>query len=115
MENEVRASLGRVRISARKARLVCDAVRGKRVVDAQAMLRFMPQKTAFELEKLMKSLVANAENNKDLDPEELWIKHVYADEGITYKRFQPKARGRVGKVNKRTCSITVVAEARGGR
>ena len=71
MENEVRASLGRVRISARKARLVCDAVRGKRVVDAQAMLRFMPQKTAYEMEKLMKSLVANAENNQDLDPEDL--------------------------------------------
>ncbi len=112
---EVRASLGRVRISARKARLVCDAVRGQRVVDAQAMLRFMPQKTAFEMERLMKSLVANAENNQDLDPEDLWITAVYANEGITYKRFQPKARGRVGRINKRTCSITVVAEDRGGR
>lgn len=112
---EVRASLSRVRISARKARLVCDAVRGKRVVDAQAMLRFMPQKTAFELEQLMKSVVANAENNYDLDPEDLWVKSIYADEGVTYKRFQPKARGRVGRVNKRTCSITVVAEERGDR
>ena len=72
-------------------------------------------KTAFEMERLMKSLVANAENNKDLDPETLWINEVYADEGITYKRFQPKARGRVGRINKRTCSITVVAEDRGGR
>jgi large subunit ribosomal protein L22 len=112
---EVRASLARVRVSARKARLVCDAVRGKRVVDAQAMLRFMPQKTAFELEKLIKSVSANAENNYDLDPEDLWIKAIYADEGVTYKRFQPKARGRVGRVNKRTCSITVIAEDRGGR
>jgi large subunit ribosomal protein L22 len=104
---EVRASLGRVRISARKARLVCDAVRGQRVVDAQAMLRFMPQKTAFEMERLMKSLVANAENNKDLDPEHLWIKEVFANEGITYKRFQPKARGRVGRINKRTDGMIV--------
>ncbi len=115
MENEVRASLGRVRISGsvKPAWFVMPC--GKRVVDAQAMLRFMPQKTAYEMEKLMKSLVANAENNQDLDPEDLWITAVYADEGITYKRFQPKARGRVGRVNKRTCSITVVAEARGGR
>ena len=112
---EVRASLGRVRVSARKARLVCDAVRGKRVVDAQAQLRFMPQKTAFEVERLMKSVVANAENNYDLDPQDLWIKAIYADESVTYKRFQPKARGRVGHINKRTCSITVVAEERGGR
>jgi large subunit ribosomal protein L22 len=112
---EVRASLARVRISARKARLVCDAVRGKRVVDAQAMLRFMPHKTAVELERLMKSVAANAENNYDIDPETLWIKAVYADEGATYKRFQPKARGRVGRINKRTCSLTVIAEERGAR
>jgi large subunit ribosomal protein L22 len=75
----------------------------------------MPQKTAFEVEQLMKSVVANAENNYDLDPEDLWVKAIYADEGVTYKRFQPKARGRVGKVNKRTCSITVVAEEREDR
>ena len=65
---EVRAHLGRVRVSARKARLVVDAVRGRPVLEAQAMLRFIPNKTAFELEKLMKSLAANAENNYDLDP-----------------------------------------------
>jgi large subunit ribosomal protein L22 len=112
---EVRASLARVRISARKARLVCDAVRGQRVVDAQAMLRFMPNKAAEDLERLMKSVAANAENNYDIDPETLWIKAVYADEGQTFKRFQPKARGRVGRINKRTCSLTVIAEERGAR
>src|SRR3954451_7337872 len=71
---EVRAHLGRVRVSARKARLVVDTVRGRPVLEAQAMLRFIPNKTAFELEKLMKSLAANAENNYDLDPRDLYIK-----------------------------------------
>jgi large subunit ribosomal protein L22 len=112
---EVKASLARVRISPRKARLVVNAVRGKRVLDAQAMLRFMPQKTAVELERLMKSVAANAENNYDLDPEDLWIKAIWADDGPTLKRFKPKARGRVGKINRRSCSITVIAEDRGGR
>jgi large subunit ribosomal protein L22 len=112
---EVKASLGRVRVSPRKARLVVDAVRGKRVLDAQAMLRFMPQKTAVELERLMKSVAANAENNYDLDPEDLWIKAIWADDGPTLKRFKPKARGRVGRINRRSCSITVIAEDRGGR
>jgi large subunit ribosomal protein L22 len=112
---EVKASLARVRVSPRKARLVVDAIRGKRVRDAQAMLRFMPQKTAAELEGLMKSVAANAENNYDLDPEDLWIKEIYADDGPTLKRFKPKARGRVGRINRRSCSITVIAEDRGGR
>jgi large subunit ribosomal protein L22 len=116
---EVRASLGRVRVTPRKARLVVDAVRGKRVLEAQTMLKFMPQKTAFEVEKLMKSVAANAENNYDLDPEDLWIKAIYVDDGPTMKRFKPKARGRVGRILKRTCSITVIAEdrpdAQGGR
>lgn len=112
---EVRAHLGRVRVSARKARLVVDTVRGRPVLEAQAMLRFIPNKTAFELEKLMKSLAANAENNYDLDPRDLYIKEIYADEGPTMRRFRAKARGRVGRINKRTCSITVVAEDRGGQ
>ena len=103
---EVRAHLGRVRVSARKARLVVDVVRGRPVLEAQAMLRFIPNKTAFELEKLMKSLAANAENNYDLDPRDLVIKEIYADEGPTMRRFRAKARGRVGRINKRTCSIT---------
>lgn len=112
---EVTAELARVRVSARKARLVVDAVRGKRVLEAQQILRFMPNKTAFDLEKLMKSVAANAENNYDLDPEDLWIKEIYANEGVTMRRFRAKARGRVGRILKRTCSITVVAEDRGGR
>jgi large subunit ribosomal protein L22 len=109
---EVRASLQTVRVSPRKARLVVDAVRGKRVMDAIAISRFLPQKTAVEVEKLLKSVAANAENNYDLDPEDLWIKEIYADDGPTYRRFRAKARGRVGRIQKRTCHITVIAEDR---
>ena len=109
---EVRASLKNVRVSPRKARLVVDAVRGKRVNEAMAILKFLPQKSAVDLERLMKSVAANAENNFDLDPEDLWIKAIYADDGPTYKRFRAKARGRVGRIQKRTCHLTVVAEDR---
>jgi large subunit ribosomal protein L22 len=109
---EVRASIQRVRVSPRKARLVLDTVRGKRVMDAIALTRFMPNKTAFEVNKLLRSVAANAENNEDLDPEDLWITAIYADDGPTLRRFKPKARGRVGRILKRSCSITVVAEDR---
>lgn len=110
---EVTAHLGRVRVSARKARLVVDAVRGMRLLEAQQMLKFVPNKTAVDLEKLLRSVAANAENNYDLDPEDLWIREIYADEGQTMRRFRAKARGRVGRIQKRTCSITVIAEDRG--
>ncbi len=109
---EVTASLKSVRVSPRKARLVVDAVRGKRVSEAIAITRFLPQKTAVDLERLLKSVAANAENNYDLDPEDLWIKAIYADDGPTLKRFKPRARGRVGRILRRSCSITVVAEDR---
>ncbi len=112
---EVRASVTGVRVSPRKARLVIDAVRGKRVMDAIAMTRFMPQKTAVDVGKLLQSVAANAENNYDMDPENLWIKAIYADDAPQLRRFKPKARGRVGKILRRSCHITVIAEERGGR
>ena len=109
---EVRATLTNVRVSPRKARLVVDAVRGKRVMEAIAISRFLPQKTAEDVERLLKSVAANAENNYDLDPEDLWIKAIYADDGPTYRRYKAKARGRVGRIQRRNCQITVVAEER---
>ena len=109
---EVRASIKNVRVSARKARLVVDAVRGKRVPEAIAVARFLPQKTATDIERLLKSVAANAENNYDLDPEDLWVKAIYADDGPSFRRFKAKARGRVGRIQRRTCHITVVAEER---
>ena len=109
---EVRASLTNVRVSPRKARLVVDAVRGKRVMEAIAIAKFLPQKTAVDVERLLKSVAANAENNYDLDPEDLWVKAIYADDGPSYRRFKAKARGRVGRIQRRTCHITVIAEDR---
>ena len=107
---EVTASIKTVRVSPRKARLVVDAIRGKRVMDAIDILKFLPQKSAVEIERLMKSVAANAENNYDLDPEDLWIKAIFADDGPSMKRFKPRARGRVGRIKRRTCHITVIAE-----
>jgi large subunit ribosomal protein L22 len=110
---EVRASVRNIRVSPRKARLVVDAVRGKRVMDAIDIARFLPQKTAADVEKLLRSVAANAENNYDLDPEDLWIKAIFADEGPRYRRFKAKARGRVGRIQRRNTHITVIAEDRG--
>jgi large subunit ribosomal protein L22 len=109
---EVRASVSNVRVSPRKARLVVDAVRGKRVTEAIAIARFLPQKTGDDVQRLLKSVAANAENNYDLDPEDLWVKAIFADDGPTFRRFKAKARGRVGRIQRRTCHITVVAEDR---
>lgn len=112
IEMEVRASVKGVRVSPRKARLVVDAVRGKRVMDAIALTRFLPQKTAEDVGKLLRSVAANAENNYDMDPELLWIKTIYADDGPSYRRFKAKARGRVGRIVRRNTHMTVVAEER---
>ncbi len=109
---EVRASVTGVRVSPRKARLVVDAVRGKRVMDAIALTGFLPQKTAKDVNKLLVSLAANAENNFDMDPELLWIKEIYANEGPRFRRFKAKARGRVGRIVRRNTHMTVVAEER---
>ena len=109
---EVRASIQRVRVSPRKARLVLDPIRGKRVMDAIALTRFMPNKTAFEVNKLLRSVAANAENNYDMDPEDLWIKAIYADDGPSFRRFKAKARGRVGRIIRRNTHLTVIAEER---
>ncbi len=112
---EVTASLQRVRVSPQKARLVIDMCRGKKVIEAQAMMRYVPNKTAFEVERLLNSVAANAENNYDLDPEDLWIKAIYVDEGPSMRRFKARARGRVGRIQRRTSKITVIAEDRGDR
>ena len=109
---QVRASVKNVRVSPRKARLVTDAVRGKRVDEAIAITRFLPNRTARDVEKLLRSVSANAENNYDLDPEDLWIKAIYADDAGSYRRFKAKARGRVGRILRRNCHITVIAEDR---
>lgn len=110
---EVRATAKYIRLTPRKVRLVLDAVRGKQAAAAIALLELMPQRAAKEVRKVVKSAVANAENNFEIDPEGLVIKRIYADEGPTLKRFRPRAHGRVSPILKRSSHITVVVDEKG--
>lgn len=114
---EIRAQAKWVRMSARKARIVLDNVRGLTVPEARTVLAFTPRAAAVEIERVLRSAVANAESVHALDGDELRIVGAYADEGPTLKRWRARARGRVNRIRKRTCHITiVVAEApRSGR
>ena len=103
----VRAQAKYVRTSARKARLVCDHIRGKSVSEAQAILAFAPRAVAADWAKLLKSAVANAENNHELLGENLRVKEAFADEGPTLKRFRPRAMGRATPIRKRTSHLTI--------
>ena len=108
----VRAQAKWLRMSARKARLVLDHIRGRTVPEARTILAFTPRAAATEIEKVLRSAVANAEANLGLDGDELVVHEAYADEGPTLKRWRPRARGRVNRIRKRTCHVTLVlAEA----
>jgi large subunit ribosomal protein L22 len=109
---EVRAITKNIRVSPRKARLVCDAVRGKDIRQAMAILRFLPQKSAPIIAKTLKSASANAENNYDLDPAALYVKYIFADDAPQIKRGEFRARGRFNRIIKRSCHITVIVEER---
>lgn len=109
---EVRAIAKNIRRSPRKVRLVIDAVRGKRVDEAIAILRFLPHGASREILNVVKSAAANAENNYQMAPEDLFIKRIFADEGPTMKRFRPRSRGMASPVLKRTSHVTVVVEER---
>jgi ribosomal protein L22 len=104
----VRAQAKYVRSSARKARLVCDNIRGKSVDDARAILAHTPRAVARDWSKLLESAVANAEHNHELVGEDLYVKAVQADEGPTIKRFQPRAKGRATRIRKRTSHLTIL-------
>jgi ribosomal protein L22 len=104
----VRAQAKYVRSSARKARLVCDHIRGKSVEDARAILAHTPRAIAQDWSKLLESAVANAEHNHELVGEDLYVKAVHADEGPTIKRFRPRAMGRATKILKRTSHLTIL-------
>ena len=103
----VRASAKYVRSAPRKARLVMDHIRGKDLADARAILRHTPRAAAADISKLLESAVANAENNFELDPDDLKIGRAVVDEGPTIKRFRPRAQGRVTRINKRTSHMTI--------
>jgi large subunit ribosomal protein L22 len=104
----VRAQAKWVRTSARKARLVLDHIRGRSVPEARTILAFTSRAAATDIEKVLRSAVANAEANHGLDGDELVVEAAYADEGPTLKRWRPRARGRVNRIKKRTCHVTVV-------
>jgi ribosomal protein L22 len=103
----VRAQAKYVRSSARKARLVCDHIRGKSVEDARAILAHTPRAVARDWSKLLESAIANAENNHELVGEDLYVKSIHADEGPTLKRFRPRALGRATRIRKRTSHLTI--------
>ncbi|KRM93151.1 50S ribosomal protein L22 [Lentilactobacillus senioris] len=97
-----------VRIAARKVRLVVDLVRGKSVAEALAILKFTPRGASPVVAKVLNSAVANAENNFDLDSQDLYISKAIVNEGPTLKRFRPRAKGSASPINKRTSHITIV-------
>lgn len=98
---EAKAQARFLRVSARKARLVADLIRGKRVEEAISILRHTPKGSSPLIEKIIHSAIANAEHNFDMDPNDLYIKAIYVDEGPTMKRIRPRAQGRASRINKR--------------
>jgi large subunit ribosomal protein L22 len=105
---EAKAIARQVRIAPRKVRLVVDLIRGKQVGEALAILAHTPKAASPVVEKVLKSAIANAEHNYELEPNNLVISKVFVDEGATLKRFRPRAMGRASRINKRTSHITVV-------
>ncbi len=104
---EVAAVLRGARLSAQKARLVADQIRGKRVEEALDVLTFSTKKGALLVKKVLESAIANAEHNEGADVDELKVSTIYVDEGLTMKRIKPRAKGRADRISKRTCHITV--------
>ena len=109
---EAKAIAKYVRIAPRKVNLVAAEVRGKSIDEAIAILKFTPRRGAEELEKVLKSAVANAENNLDLDRDNLYVSEAYANEGPTLKRFRPRSQGRAFSILKRSSHIGIVVAER---
>ncbi|WP_439135124.1 50S ribosomal protein L22 [Pseudomaricurvus sp.] len=104
---EVSAKLRGAQLSAQKARLVVDQIRGKHVEEALDILAFSPKKGAAIVKKVLESAIANAEHNEGADVDELTVSTIFVDEGLTMKRIRPRAKGRADRILKRTCHITV--------
>jgi large subunit ribosomal protein L22 len=104
---EVAAKLSGARLSAQKARLVADQIRGKHVEEALDILAFSQKKGAEIIKKVLESAIANAEHNEGADVDELKVSTIFVDEGMTMKRIKPRAKGRADRILKRTCHITV--------
>ena len=111
MEAEVKtaqATLKYARISSRKVKIVADLIRGKNVDEALAIVKFTPKASSDIIEKLLKSAIANAENNHDMKHDKLYISEIYANQGPTLKRIRPAAKGSAVRIRKRTSHITIV-------
>ncbi len=107
---EAKAMVKYVRMSSRKVNVVNDLIRGKKVADAFAVLKHTPKAASAVLEKLLKSAVANAENNFNMNIDKLYISEAYATQGPTLKRFMARAMGRGVRILKRTSHITLVVK-----
>lgn len=105
--SEVAAVLRGARLSAQKARLVADSIRGKKIGEALNILSFSNKKGADIIKKVLESAIANAEHNDGADVDELKVSTVFVDEGMSMKRILPRAKGRADRIVKRTCHITV--------
>jgi large subunit ribosomal protein L22 len=111
---EARAVSKHLRITPRKARLVGDMIRGKRVEDALMILDFVPRKAARLISKTLRSVIANAENTQRVDVDRLYVSRITVDEGVTMKRFLPRAHGRATPLKKRSSHVTIVVDERQG-
>jgi len=107
---EVKATLRSARVSSQKARLVANQIRGKQVEEALDILSFDLQKSAPIIKKVLESAIANAEHNKGLDIDRLFVSTILVDESFTMKRIRPRARGRADRFFKRNCNISLTLE-----
>ena len=107
---EARAVASHIRIAPRKVRIVVDLIRGKQVGEAFAILKHTPKVASEVVEKLLKSAVANAENNYDMNTDDLYVSQVFVDQGPTLKRIHPRSRGQAFKILKRSSHITIVVK-----
>lgn len=112
MVKEVKAVAKFVRIAPRKVRIVMNLIRGKDVADAFAILKFTPKRGSKFIEKVLKSAVANAENNFEMDTEKLYVSTCFVDQGPTLKRIHPRSRGQAFSILKHTSHITVMVSER---
>ena len=111
-DNRPSAKLSYARCSVTKACFVLDAIRGKDVETAIGILTYNPRYASSVIEKILKSAVANAENNNGMNPDNLYVEECFANKGPTMKRIQPRAQGRAYRIEKRQCHITVVLDER---
>ena len=106
------ATLKYARISSRKVKIVADLIKGKDVDEALAIVKYTPKASSEIIEKLLKSAIANAENNHNMAHEKLYVAEIYANQGPTLKRIRPAAKGRAVRIRKRTSHITIVLKER---